>query len=72
MKASVGDHIIIEGHKQGEPVRDGRVVEVRTENGSPPYEVEWSDNGHVTLFFPGPDAKVQHFAHESGRKVATG
>ena len=72
MKASVGDRIIIEGRKQGEPARDGRVVEVRTEDGGPPYGVEWSDNGHVTLFFPGPDAKVQHFEHESGRKVTTG
>ncbi len=67
MKASIGDRIIIEGRREGEPVRDGKVVGVHSEDGSPPYEVEWSDNGHVSLFFPGPDARVQHFEHQVGR-----
>ncbi len=67
MRASVGDRIIIEGRREGAPVRDGRIIDVRTGDGSPPYEVEWSDNGHVSLFFPGSDARVQHFEHTGKR-----
>jgi hypothetical protein len=65
MRASVGDRIIIEGHRIGEPVRDGEILAVRGDDGGPPYVVRWSDNGHETLFFPGPDAHVQHFEHTS-------
>ena len=67
MRASTGDRIIIEGHREGEPVRDGEILEVRTEDGSPPYVVRWSDNGHTTLFYPGPDAKLHHFDHAGSR-----
>ena len=34
------------------------------QHGEPPYLVRWSDNGHESLTFPGPDAYVQHFEHE--------
>jgi hypothetical protein len=65
MHATRGDRIIVEGRRQGEPVRDGEVLEVRGADGGPPYVVRWSDNGHETLFFPGPDARVQHFEHSA-------
>jgi hypothetical protein len=65
MRASVGDRIVIEGHHIGEPVRDGEILAVRGDDGGPPYVVRWSDDGHETLFFPGPDAHVQHFEHTS-------
>jgi hypothetical protein len=60
MKASVGDHIVICSNHVDGPVRDGVIVELRHEDGSPPYVVEWADDGHRGLFFPGPDAHVQH------------
>ena len=63
MHASVGDRIVIKGHRVGEPDRDCEVLEVRVANGGPPYVVRWGDNGHETLFFPGEDASVQHFEH---------
>ena len=50
----------------GGPVRDGEIVEVQHPDGSPPYVVRWSDTGHETLVFPGPDAEVQHFEHPGG------
>jgi hypothetical protein len=28
-------------------------------DGTPPYEVHWLDDGHVTLVFPGPEAHVE-------------
>lgn len=63
MQASVGDRIVIKGHHLGEPERDCEVLEVRGTNGGPPYLVLWDDTGHTTLFFPGPDAAVEQFAH---------
>ena len=64
MKASVGDRIVIASNRLDRPLRDGRIVECRHEDGSPPYVVEWSDTGHTGLFFPGADAHVQHFGGE--------
>lgn len=65
MKASVGDRILIAAATLGKPVRDGEILEVRGPSGTPPYLVQWSDDGHQTLFFPGPDAQLEHYAHES-------
>jgi hypothetical protein len=64
MKASVGDRIVIASATLDRPVRDGRIVEVRHADGSPPYVVEWSDNGQQGLVFPGPDARVVSPEHE--------
>lgn len=59
MKAKVGDHVIIHGHRVGEPEREGLVTAVVGENGEPPYRVIWGDDGHESLFFPGPDAEIR-------------
>ena len=59
MKASVGDRFVQVSSVVGGTVRDGRVVELRHEDGSPPYVVEWYDTGDRTLVFPGPDARVE-------------
>ena len=63
MRASVGDRIVIRGHRVGEPNRDCEVLEVHGPDGGSPYLVRWGDSGHSTLFFPGPDASVEHFEH---------
>ena len=60
MNARPGDRIVIRSGLLGSPVRDGEVLEVGHDDGSPPYRVRWSDDGHVSLFFPGPDAYVDH------------
>lgn len=67
MQARVGDRIVIRGHRVGQPIRDGEVLEVRGPDGGPPYIVRWEDNGHETLFFPGSDADVEHLAHSGTR-----
>lgn len=61
MKASVGDRIVVASARLDGPVRDGEVVTLRHEDGSPPYLVQWSDHAEPTLFFPGPDAHVVHY-----------
>jgi hypothetical protein len=57
MHASVGDQLVVEGRKVDDARREGEVVEVRGQDGAPPYLVRWSD-GHEGLTFPGPDAHV--------------
>ena len=59
MFAQAGDRLVIHGHHVGERDREAEILEVRHEDGSPPYVVRWSD-GQEGLVFPGPDASVQH------------
>jgi hypothetical protein len=59
MKAAVGDRLVVNATRVDGPVRDGEVIEVRGEQGDPPYVVRWSD-GREGLYFPGPDAAVHH------------
>lgn len=66
MQASVGDRIVVKGHRMGEPDRDCVVLEVRGQQGGPPYVVRWGETGHETLFFPGSDAVVRHYAAATG------
>jgi hypothetical protein len=61
VRAAVGDRIVIHGHHIGEPDRDAEIVEVRGKDGEPPFVVRWDDDGHQSLFFPGPDASVEHY-----------
>jgi Domain of unknown function (DUF1918) len=65
MKASVGDKIVIKSHYVGEHDRDCVIIEVRGEDGTPPYLVQWEDSDHKTLFFPGSDAVAVHYEHMS-------
>lgn len=63
MRATVGDRIVIKGHRVGEHDRDCEVLEVRGTDGGPPYLVRWGDTGHESLFFPGSDASVAAYEH---------
>ena len=60
MFARSGDRLVVRSLHVGGPVRDGEILEVRHDDGSPPYVVRWSDTGHEALVFPGPDAFVEH------------
>ncbi|MGQ0432162.1 MAG: DUF1918 domain-containing protein [Microthrixaceae bacterium] len=72
MHASVGERIVIRGHRIGEPDRDCEVLEVRGKDGAPPYVVRWDDSGRECLFFPGSDAVVEPFsAQRREGKVAS-
>ena len=68
MFANVGDGLIIEGHRVGEPRRVGKVEEVRGDDGGPPYLVKWDDTGRSTLLFPGADCRIEHLAGTATRK----
>ena len=60
MKATVGDYLLVHTAHVGEHAREGEIVEVRGPDGGPPYLVRWTDDGHESLVFPGPDAEIRH------------
>ena len=62
MRAAVGDRIVIRSHRVGEPIRDAEVLGTGSD-GDPPFRVRWGDTGHEGLFYPGPDAYVEHLEH---------
>ncbi|MGW3498032.1 DUF1918 domain-containing protein [Streptomyces sp. NPDC001020] len=64
MRAHLGDQLVIEGPTTGATRRDGEIVGLHHADGTPPYDVRWSDTGEVTLVFPGPDAHLRHVGHE--------
>jgi transcriptional regulator with XRE-family HTH domain len=64
MRAHLGDQLVIESPATGAARRDGEIVGLHHEDGTPPYDVRWSDTDQVTLVFPGPDAHIRHLEHE--------
>lgn len=70
MRAHLGDQLVVESPATGAVRRDGEIVGLHHEDGTPPYDVRWSETGEVTLVFPGPDAHVHHLAHEPGGRRA--
>ncbi|MFE2064364.1 pyridoxamine 5'-phosphate oxidase family protein [Streptomyces sp. NPDC059467] len=72
MRAHLGDQLVIESPATGGARRDGEIVGLHHEDGTPPYDVRWSDTDAVTLVFPGPDAHIHHLEHgqpATGREV---
>lgn len=66
MQASVGDRLVIKRHRVGEPDRAAEILEVKGEDGRPPYVVRWSGDGHIGYVMPGSDAFVEHSPHRRG------
>jgi hypothetical protein len=54
MKAEVGDRIVVEAEKVGQPTRTGVVEEVLASD-PPRLRVRWED-GHTTVFAPAAGA----------------
>ncbi|MEU3098767.1 DUF1918 domain-containing protein [Streptomyces sp. NPDC006967] len=63
MRAHLGDQLVVESRATGVTRRDGEIVGLHHEDGTPPYDVRWSDTDDVTLVFPGPDAHIRHLEH---------
>ena len=60
MKAEVGDRIVVASvNLHSAEFRDGEILQTGVDGGGP-YLVRWSDSGNESLFFPGPDAHVEH------------
>ncbi|AGP61014.1 Acg family FMN-binding oxidoreductase [Streptomyces rapamycinicus] len=73
MRAHVGDQLIVESPTSGATKRDGEIVGLHHDDGTPPYDVRWSDTDQITLVFPGPDAHIHPIGHGAeGQREATG
>lgn len=59
MQATKGDHLVIHGRTVGNTDRRGEVIDVRGDDGQPPYLVRWESDGHEGLVFPGPDCEIE-------------
>jgi hypothetical protein len=60
MRAKVGDRIVVRGLHVGDAEKEGEIIAVEGADGAPPYQVRWRTDGHVSFFFPGADATIQH------------
>jgi hypothetical protein len=58
MQATVGDRLVVHGHKVGETGREGEILQVLGPGGAPPYLVRWTD-GQERVFFPSSDADIR-------------
>jgi hypothetical protein len=58
MKATVGDQLHVHSRTVEETDRTGIILEVRGEEGAPPYLVRFND-GHERLVYPGSDCEVE-------------
>jgi hypothetical protein len=66
MRALVGDRLVINSRRVGQPVHAGQIVEVMlAADGAEMYRVQW-DDGRQTVMCPGSDAIVQHHDEVAG------
>lgn len=70
MKARIGDQIVVESPTTGATRRDGEIIGLHHEDGTPPYDVRWSDTNHVSVVFPGPDAHIRHLEQPPGAAMS--
>jgi len=59
MRATQGDRIVIRGKTVETPDRHGEVIEVRGQDGGPPYLVRFDDR-HESVVYPGADFVIEH------------
>jgi hypothetical protein len=62
MRATIGDQIVVETTTLDRQRRHGEIVEVIGTGEREHYRVRWQD-GHESVFYPGPDAHVPHRGH---------
>ncbi|WP_380281641.1 DUF1918 domain-containing protein [Kitasatospora purpeofusca] len=58
MQAAIGDQLHIHSRAVGMVDQKGEIVEVRGQDGQPPYVVRFED-GHTGLVYPGPDCNIE-------------
>jgi Domain of unknown function (DUF1918) len=72
VKAKVGDFLVVKGTTTERHDQHAEIIEVRAEDGSPPYVVRWLVTGHEATVYPGCDAVVVTAAEhtEAARRAA--
>ena len=51
MEAHIGDRIVLESERTGQPAREGQIVEVIGKADAVRYRIRWTD-GHESVLFP--------------------
>ena len=59
MIANVGDRIVLDPTPLGDTHRVGVIMDVRQDDGAPPYVVRWLEDGRTTMIFPGDEAHAE-------------
>ena len=57
MQGRVADRLVVAGSKPAAPARVGEIMEVLAGHGPDRYRVRW-DDGHESVFSPGPDTTI--------------
>ena len=72
VEGRVGDRVIVESERAGQPAREGEIVEVLGAGEGVHYRVRWAD-GHESTFFPsGASITIVRKATKAGvRKTPT-
>lgn len=58
MEAHVGDRVVVEGARVGQPPRHGEVLEVLRGASGDRLRVRWDGSDHDTVIAPGPDLRI--------------
>lgn len=72
MTAHIDDKIMIMSQLLHQPVREGKIREIRDSPAGAVYLVRWSDTGHEDLLPPGPDVVIKHRHGRGSGAVAAG
>ena len=56
--AKVGDFLVVKGTTTERHDQHAEIIEVRSQDGSPPYVVRWLVTDHEATVYPGSDAVV--------------
>jgi hypothetical protein len=63
MKAKVGDFLVVKGTTTERHDQHAEIIEVRSQDGTPPYVVRWLVTDHEATVYPGSDAVVVTARH---------
>jgi hypothetical protein len=69
MHAQPGDWLVVKGTRVDAPEQRGRIMEVHSADGTPPYVVRWTADDHESTVFPGSDAIVLTAAEEQAAEA---
>jgi hypothetical protein len=58
MDIALGDRIVVAATRPCTASKAGTVVGLHHADGTPPFDVMWSDSGQTTVFHPGLDTVV--------------
>ena len=69
MEVNVGDEIVVDGVRMGDPQRKGEILEILNVGDVVHYRIQW-DDGQEALFYPGSTTHVVHLTDDRGKRHA--